>query len=52
MAVLSLRQSLGVKFIAEGIESGPLRDFATDLGIDALQGFLMGVPEPETAIKP
>ncbi len=46
-ALLSLRKDLGVRFIAEGIESEPLRDFALDMGFDALQGFIFGPPEPE-----
>lgn len=47
-ALLSLRNDLNVRFIAEGIESEPLRDFAIDMGFDALQGFIFGPPEPET----
>jgi EAL domain-containing protein (putative c-di-GMP-specific phosphodiesterase class I) len=47
-ALLSLRNDLNVRFIAEGIESEPLRDFAVDMGFDALQGFIFGPPEPET----
>jgi len=46
-ALLSLRNDLNVRFIAEGIESEPLRDFAIDMGFDALQGFIFGAPEPE-----
>jgi len=46
-AVLGLRGALDVRFIAEGIESKPLRDFALGLGFDALQGFDIAPPEPE-----
>ena len=46
-ALLSLREDLNVRFIAEGIESEPLRDFAIEMGFDALQGFIFGPPEPE-----
>ncbi|MBL4854790.1 MAG: EAL domain-containing protein [Robiginitomaculum sp.] len=46
-AVLGLRDALDVRFIAEGIESEPLRDFALELGFDALQGFIIAPPEPE-----
>ncbi len=46
-AVLGLRGALDVRFIAEGIESEPLRDFALKLGFDALQGFAIAAPEPE-----
>lgn len=46
-AIMSLRQDLGVRFIGEGIESEPLRNFACSIGFDALQGFILGAPEPE-----
>jgi len=46
-AVLGLRDALDVRFIAEGIESEPLRDFALKMGFDALQGFNIAPPEPE-----
>lgn len=47
-AVLGLRDALGVRFIAEGIESEPLRNFALESGFDALQGFIIAPPVPET----
>ncbi len=47
-ALLSLRDDLNVRFIAEGIETEPLRDFALNMGFDALQGFIFGAPTPET----
>ncbi len=46
-AVLGLREDLGVRFIAEGIETQFLHDYAKTLGIDALQGYFLGAPEPE-----
>jgi EAL domain-containing protein (putative c-di-GMP-specific phosphodiesterase class I) len=46
-AVMSLRHDLDVRFIAEGIESAPLHEFATSMGFDALQGFVIGAPELE-----
>ena len=46
-AVLSLRRPLNMKFIAEGIESRPLKEFAINMGFDALQGFSIGAPELE-----
>jgi len=51
IAVLSLRDHLNVRFIAEGIESEPLKEFALELGFDALQGFIFGPPEPENLPK-
>jgi len=46
-AVLTLRTSLNVRFIAEGIESAPLKAFAQNLGFDGLQGYHIGPPNPE-----
>ena len=45
-ALLSLRDVLGVRFIAEGIESEKLLRFATRLGFDAAQGFAIERPSP------
>jgi len=50
-ALLSLRDPLDVRFIAEGIETVELFDFVRRLGIDAGQGYAIGKPEPETRIK-
>ena len=50
-ALLSLRDPLNVKFIAEGIEHAGHLEFVTDLGIDAAQGYGIGKPEPETRIS-
>ncbi len=50
-AILSLRDALDCRFIAEGIESEDLRHFAKKLGFDAAQGFFIGKPEPETRIS-
>lgn len=47
-ALLSLREALGVKFIAEGVESQMLLEFVTALGFDAAQGYLLGKPVLET----
>ena len=49
-SVLSLREGLGVRFIAEGIESEPLLAFAKKSGFDAMQGYILGAPEPENTI--
>ncbi len=46
-AVLSLRAPLNVQFIAEGIETQKLLNFAKKMGFDALQGFILGSPKPE-----
>jgi len=49
-ALLSLREALDVRFIAEGVETDEIREFVTKLGFDAAQGYAIGKPEPETRI--
>ncbi|CAM3830989.1 EAL domain-containing protein [Litorimonas haliclonae] len=50
-ALLSLREALDVKFIAEGVETPEIKDFVMEMGFDAAQGYAIGRPEPETRIK-
>jgi len=50
-SLLSLRESLDVRFIAEGVETEEIRGFVTDMGFDAAQGYAIGRPEIETRIK-
>jgi len=45
LSLLSLREPLGVRYIAEGIETVELLNFAKDLGFDAVQGYYIGRPE-------
>lgn len=47
-SLLSLRDALGVKFIAEGVETQNLLSFVKTLGFEAAQGFLLGKPVLET----
>ena len=49
-ALLTLRNPLDVRFIAEGVETKEILDFVTDLGFDAAQGYAIGKPELETRI--
>ncbi len=49
-ALLSLREALDVRFIAEGVETEEIREFVTKLGFEAAQGYAIGRPEPETRI--
>ncbi len=46
-AILALREPLGVKTIAEGIEDEAAIAFAKSLGFDAAQGYLFGQPRIE-----
>jgi len=45
-ALLTLRDPLNVKFIAEGIETEELYQFARDHDFDAVQGYAIGKPSP------
>lgn len=49
-ALLSLREALDVRFIAEGVETEELRQFVIQLGFDAAQGYAIGRPEAEPRI--
>lgn len=49
-AILSLRDALNVRYIAEGVETQEIKDFITDMGFDAAQGYALGKPEMETRI--
>jgi EAL domain-containing protein (putative c-di-GMP-specific phosphodiesterase class I) len=50
-ALLSLREALDVRFIAEGVETSEIKDFVAHMGFDAAQGYAIGRPEIETRIK-
>ncbi|MNR59682.1 Cyclic di-GMP phosphodiesterase YahA [compost metagenome] len=37
---------MGLRIVAEGVETGVQQDFLTKLGCDSLQGYLLGHPLP------
>ena len=45
-AIVALGQALGLRIVAEGVETDRQQDFLTRLGCDSLQGYLMGRPVP------
>ncbi|MFF7064874.1 EAL domain-containing protein [Pseudomonas sp. NPDC008258] len=45
-AIVALGQALGLRIVAEGVETGRQQDFLTRLGCDSLQGYLLGQPVP------
>ena len=44
--ILSMARHLGLKVVAEGVETRAQADFLTAHGCDALQGFLYARPQP------
>src|SRR5476649_780253 len=45
-AIVALGQALGLRIVAEGVETGVQQEFLTKLGCDSLQGYLLGHPLP------
>ncbi|HDS1679475.1 TPA: EAL domain-containing protein [Pseudomonas putida] len=45
-AIVALGQALGLRIVAEGVETNRQQDFLTRLGCDSLQGYLLGQPVP------
>ena len=49
-AITALARALGLATIVEGVETTVQRSFATDLGCDLAQGYLLGRPAPPADI--
>jgi len=45
-AIVALGQALGLRIVAEGVETDVQQRFLTRLGCNALQGYLLGHPLP------
>jgi len=45
-AIVALGQALGLRIVAERVETDKQQDFLTRLGCDSLQGYLLGQPVP------
>ncbi|CAD5200836.1 putative bifunctional diguanylate cyclase/phosphodiesterase [Pseudomonas sp. FEN] len=45
-AIVALGQALGLRIVAEGVETDMQQTFLTRLGCDSLQGYLLGHPLP------
>ncbi|MEN9437968.1 MAG: hypothetical protein RIR09_2623, partial [Pseudomonadota bacterium] len=48
--IIALGQSLGLKVIAEGVETAELRDCLLEMGCEAFQGYYFGRPAPATLL--
>ena len=46
-AVISLKDTLNVSLIAEGVETEEIMDFVIGEGFNAAQGYALGLPEQE-----
>ena len=50
-AVVSIGRALGMKVVAEGVETEEQRKFLKVAGVHAMQGYLFAKPEPVEALK-
>ncbi len=50
-AVIRLAHELGLRVVAEGVETAGQRDILVDLGCDELQGFFLAHPMPAAALE-
>ncbi|MGH6972661.1 MAG: EAL domain-containing protein, partial [Caulobacteraceae bacterium] len=50
-AVVSIGRALGMKVVAEGVETEAQRKFLKVAGVHAMQGYLFARPEPVEALK-
>ena len=50
-ATIELAHGLGLRVVAEGVESAPLLDLLAELGCDAAQGYHVGMPAPGAAVR-
>ncbi|MBU3823592.1 MAG: EAL domain-containing protein [Candidatus Oceanisphaera merdipullorum] len=49
-AIIALGKTLGMKIVAEGVETHAQQTLLTGLGCDTLQGYLLGKPVPADAL--
>jgi diguanylate cyclase (GGDEF)-like protein/PAS domain S-box-containing protein len=49
--ILSIAHNLGVKVVAEGVETQEQASILAELGCDEVQGFFFGAPAPESEVE-
>jgi diguanylate cyclase len=50
--MVALARALGMKTVAEGVESDAQCALVREIGCDAVQGYLIGKPGPAARIEP
>ncbi|MCA8966741.1 MAG: EAL domain-containing protein, partial [Planctomycetes bacterium] len=50
--IVSMARGLGLKTVAEGVETEAQRDFLREQGCDELQGYLFSPPQPADELEP
>ncbi|CRN08169.1 diguanylate cyclase (GGDEF)-like protein [Pseudomonas sp. URMO17WK12:I10] len=50
-AIVALGRALGLRIVAEGVETSSQQAFLTRLGCDSLQGYLLGRPVPAEQLR-
>ena len=48
--IVSMSRDIGVRVVAEGIETQEQYDFVRDLGVDEIQGYLLSRPLPHEEV--
>ena len=51
-AIVQLATALGIRVVAEGVETAAQRDFLQRIGCGLLQGYFIGRPTPTAAFEP
>jgi diguanylate cyclase (GGDEF)-like protein len=51
MAIISMSHSLGIRIIAEGVETEAQKDFLLEQGCDEMQGYLFSKPVPSDLME-
>jgi EAL domain-containing protein (putative c-di-GMP-specific phosphodiesterase class I) len=50
-AIVTIGHELGLRVVAEGVETTAQAEFLSGIGCDELQGYLLGKPAPASAVE-